>query len=246
MKHFLNLFFICYSLFTTAQTKKERVELLTLKVDSLNVALTKSQIDLSEKTLTLKAREKSIDSLNQTNDDLKKSLLKLNSDLTSVNAKLYAEQKLNNELTMKIDSLTILIQKRKNYLDKLPLGYKLTDVNGETGPSCSTDIDGDKISDLVVLLFDEDNMGMVTIFLSKNFYIDNSYQYFEWIWSGNYLGDFTCDNNIIHISGGSESQGLFQDLQLIYSSQENKFIVKTYESSSGETNFDGLESRFLK
>ena len=145
-----------------------------------------------------------------------------------------------------IDSLTILTKKRKNYLDELPVGLKLTDENNEQGQRCSIDIDGDGISDLIVLLFAEEGVGIVTIFLSSNFYTDNSYQSFEWLWLGNYMGDFSCENNLFNISGGSESQGLFEQLNLIYSLKEKKMIVESYESSSGETSFNNLEYKTLK
>lgn len=134
----------------------------------------------------------------------------------------------------------------KQYLDKLPLGYKLTDANDEIGSQCSGDFDSDGKEDLVVILFDSENIGMTSIFLSSKFFTDNSYQSFEWIWTGNFLGDFSCDEGIFHISGGSESQGLFSDIVLVYNKTLGKMAIKSYEDSNGNTTFDGLLSKQIK
>jgi hypothetical protein len=139
----------------------------------------------------------------------------------------------------------------KQYLDKLPLRYKLTDANDEIGSQCSGDFDSDGKEDLVVILFDSENLGMenlgmTSIFLSSKFFTDNSYQSFEWIWTGNYLGDFSCDEGIFHISGGSVSQGLFSDIVLVYNKTLGKMVVKSYEDSNGNTTFDGLKSEQIK
>jgi hypothetical protein len=130
----------------------------------------------------------------------------------------------------------------KQYLSKLPLGCKLTDVNNEPGAQCSGDFDGDGKEDLVIILFDNDNIGKTSVFLSSQFFANNSYQSFEWIWTGNFLGDFSCDGGLFHISGGSESQGLFSDIVLEYNKSLGKMIVKSYEDSNGNTIFDGLKS----
>jgi hypothetical protein len=134
----------------------------------------------------------------------------------------------------------------KQYLNKLPVGYKLTDANDELGAQCSGDFDGDGKEDLVAILFDSDGLGMASIYLSSKFLIDNSYQSFEWIWTGNFLGDFSCDEGLFHISGGSESQGYFSEIVFVYNKSLGKMVVKSYEDSNGNTIFDGLESKQIK
>jgi hypothetical protein len=134
----------------------------------------------------------------------------------------------------------------KLYLNKLPLGYKLTDANDELGAQCLGDFDGDGKEDLVVILYDNDGLGMANIYLSSKFLTDNSYQSFEWIWTGNFLSDFSCDDGLFHISGGSESQGFFSDIVLEYNKSLGKMFVRSYEDSNGNTIFDGLESKQIK
>ena len=132
------------------------------------------------------------------------------------------------------------------YLDTLPLGYKLTDANDELGAQCSGDFDGDSKEDLVIVLFDNEGIGMASIFLSSTFFTDNSYQSFEWLWTGNYLGDFSCDEGLFHISGGSESQGLFSDITFSYDKALGKMTVESFEDSNGNTVFDGLKLNHIK
>ena len=232
--------------YSMAQSKKEQVELLNLKVDSLNSVLLGYQKELSRLSSILKTTENSVDSLNKVNDDLKKSLNQLNLDLKSTSTKLSVQQKVNDDMRKTRDSLVEITRKPKSFLEKLPKGYSLTDDNGQEGQSCISDIDGDGIEDLVKILYNEEGDGDVVIFLSSTYYTNNTYQYFGWIWHRNYLMDFSCNDQTIHISGGSESQGVFQDLSLIFSSRDKKMVVKSYESNNGETTYDRLKIGVVK
>ena len=59
------------------------------------------------------------------------------------------------------------------------------------------------------------------------------FQSFEWVFTGNLLSDFSCQNSRLHVSGGSESQGIFQHLVLVYSRAQKLMIIDSYEDSAG-------------
>jgi hypothetical protein len=122
-----------------------------------------------------------------------------------------------------------------DYLHTLPLGYKLTDSNNEEGKRCEQDIDGDSRKDLIVQLFDSNDEGIIVIYLSSTFEKDKSYQWFNWIWSGNSL-NLDCDKTI-QLSGGIESMGVFQELELTYSNTQKKVVVSSYNDNLGEVSF---------
>lgn len=125
--------------------------------------------------------------------------------------------------------------KEDDYLSTLPIGYKLTDSNNEEGKRCDKDIDGDSRNDLIIQLFDSNDEGIIVIYLSSTFEKDKSYQWFNWIWSGNSL-NLDCDK-IIQLSGGIESMGVFQELELTYSKTQKKVVVSSYNDNLGEVSF---------
>ncbi|MEY3237757.1 MAG: hypothetical protein RI883_1858 [Bacteroidota bacterium] len=126
-------------------------------------------------------------------------------------------------------------QLKGRYADNLPIGYSLIDSNNEEGKKCEKDIDGDSEEDLITQLFNADNEAIIVIYLSSTFYKDKTYQWFDWIFSGNDL-NVSCDEQI-EISSGIESMGIFQGLTLVYSNTQKKMIVESYEDSSGEDSF---------
>ena len=209
------------SFHSNAQNKKEQIELLSFKIDSLNLELIKIKNELTNKSQKINELSKSYDSIikktNQEISDNKLNINRLNS--------------LNHIQAKKIDSLILITQKRNYYTDVLPKGFSLKDINNEIGQNCKSDIDKDGIEDLIILLFDEENIGHVSIFLSSNFYKDNSFQTFDWILHGNYLFDFSCSNNEFFISGGSENQNISASAKLKYSNLEKKMVVTSYEQS---------------
>lgn len=125
--------------------------------------------------------------------------------------------------------------KNEKYLHTLPIGYKLTDSNNEEGKRCEKDIDGDSKKDLIVQLFNEYGDGIIVIYLSSTFEKSKTYQWFDWIFSSNYL-DINCGEKI-EILGSMESMGIFQKLTLAYSTTQKKMIVKSYKDSLGEVSF---------
>ncbi len=143
-----------------------------------------------------------------------------------------------------ITTIQISCQENTEYLKILPSGLSLKDNNNEQGQSCEKDFDLDGKNDLVIQLFSEEADPIIAIYLSSKFQIDKSYQWFVWIWSGNNLS-FDC-NKEIAISGGMESQGIYQSLELVYSQEEKKMVVKSYDSSEGESVFEINSSKILK
>lgn len=131
-------------------------------------------------------------------------------------------------------------QEYLDYKQNLPPGFSLKDVNDELGKECTKDLDMDGKDDLIIELFNHDenaeSPSIIAIYLSSRFNADNSYQWFNWIWSGNSLY-LNCEEKI-EISGGMESQGIFQGLELVYSQSEKKIIVKSYDDSDGENFFE--------
>ena len=125
--------------------------------------------------------------------------------------------------------------KEDDYLSTLPIGYKLTDSNNEEGKRCDKDIDGDSRNDLIIQLFDNNDEGIIVIYLSSTFEKDKSYQWFNWIWSGNSF-NLDCDKTI-QLSGGIESMGVFQELELTYSNAQKKVVVSSYNDNLGEVSF---------
>jgi hypothetical protein len=234
---------ICYS-----QSKKDQILELNNRIDSLNLILeaernTNTQISTS---------------LNSKINELETQIITLKFNLELKEKESLANQKTilehNNQIAQlkeviqrKTDSLEILISEtKKNYLDILSKGFTLTDANDEFGQKCSSDFDGDGIEDLIILLFDKESEGRVLIFSSKNFNKTGAYQYFEWIYSGNLLGDFNCDEGF-SISGGFESNdaSYFEEIQFKWDLNKEKMVVKSYLNSNGETTYYGLKEAVL-
>lgn len=216
-----------------AQSKKEQIELLTFKIDSLNLELIKFKSELTNKSQKLNELGKSYDSILEKNSDLSIYIKKINEEISINTLNINRLNSLNLIQEKKIDSLILITQKRNYYTDVLPKGFSLTDSNNELGQNCKSDIDKDGIEDLIILLFDEEKNGQVSIFLSSNFYKDNSFQTFSWAWTGNYLAEFSCINNEFFISGGSANQYLFigQEAKLKYNYLEKKMIVTSFKQS---------------
>jgi hypothetical protein len=203
MKYLLILLFSVSSLSSMAQSKKEQLELLTIKVDSLSSVIKELNNQLTEKSSTISMKEEKIDSLLKSNQELKNSIDQNNKLVKRLNEDIVSRENRISTLQNKLDSLTKVAQ--TDYLKTLPNGFKLFDYGDRQYPSCKNDFDDDGIEDLVILLSDENGNGFVTIYLSKNFIRDKSYQYFEgWIWTYNYLGDFSCNDKTFKISGGRE------------------------------------------
>jgi hypothetical protein len=228
---FISIFLSCWQLH--AQSKKEQIELLTFKIDSLNLEIIKFKSELTNKSQKLNELGISFDSISKKNTDLSISIKKINEEIYINTLNTNRLNSINLIQEKKIDSLILITQKRNYYTDVLPKGFSITDSNNELGQNCKSDIDQDGIEDLIILLFDEENMGQVSIFLSSNFYKDNSFQTFSWPWIGNNLGSFSCINNEFFISGGSANQYLFidQEAKLKYSNLEKKMIVTSFKQS---------------
>lgn len=240
------LFFVLTINGVFSQNKKEQIEILTDRVDSLIVLLNQSNDSNSAKLILLDTKQSFIDSLKRNNIELEKYNVELQQKLASTNNKLYQSNKLNIILKNYNDSLSEAIKINFNYLDIIENGYSLTDENGMQGSKCEHDIDGDGKKDLVIILFNGENEGMVTIYLSSSFIKNKSYQTFQWLWNGNSLTDFTCGKQELHLSGGIENQGLYSEITLIYNPLLGKMIVKSYEDSSGKTTFNELLTKYIK
>ena len=231
----VNLFFaVSIAFFSFAQSKKEQVEILTIRIDSFNIVLNNTKNELVEKNKIIDVKQKTVDSLRNALSNAKKANEDLNLQLSKQNTVLAYREKMMSYLQKKVDSLNEVIS-QKYYLDNLPKGFKMTDSNDEYGAECKGDLDNDGKEDLAIVLFNEENEGRVFIYLSSVFYEKGYYQSFTWFFNGNLLGDFECQNSNFHISGGSESQGIFQDVVLNYDRIEQKMVLKSYEDSNGET-----------
>jgi hypothetical protein len=257
MKKILFIIILCQVHLIFAQSKKNQIEQLQFTADSLNRVIdfdrnsNKQKIqELNSAIVNFETRilnlGRSIDSLNSENRTLFNQLNLKSKELDRANNKLTDLNKINAHLQSQKDSLTKVLEKNFNYLDKLENGYSLTDVNGELGPKCANDLDIDGKEDLVIMLFNEDNQATIAIFLSSTFFKNSSYQTFEWLWTGNYLSDFICENNEVHLSGGSENQGLYSEITLKFDPLLGKMNVKNYEDSSGRNTFDELITKSIK
>ena len=225
---------VSIAFFSFAQSKKEQVEILTLRIDSINFVLNNTKNELVEKKKIIDVKQNSVDSLYNAISNEKKTNEELKLQLSKQNTLLVYREKMISYLQKKVDSLNEVIS-QKYYLDNLPNGYKMTDINDQYGAECKDDLDNDGKEDLAIVLFNEENQGRVFIYLSSVFYQKGYYQSFTWFFNGNLLGDFECQDSNFHISGGSESQGIFQDVVLNYDRIEQKMVLKSYEDSNGET-----------
>lgn len=218
--------------FSLSQSKKEQVEILTFRIDSINFVLNNTKNELVEKKKINDVKQNSIDSLYNAISNEKKANEDLKLQLSKQNTLLVYREKMISYLQKKVDSLNEVIS-QKYYLDNLPIGYKMTDINDQYGSECKGDFDSDGKEDLAIVLFNEENEGRVFIYLSSIFYTKGFYQSFSWLFNGNLLGDFECQDSSFYISGGSESQGIFQDVVLNYDRNEQKMVLKSYEDNIG-------------
>jgi hypothetical protein len=226
MRYLLILFFSGSTLFSEAQSKKEQLELLTIKVDSLSGVINELNIKLSDKTSTISIKEEMIDSLLKSNQELKNSIDQYNKVVKQLTEDIVSRENTIATLQTRLDSLTKIAQ--TDYLKTLPNGLKLFENWPMEYPSCKNDFDGDAIDDLIILLSDENGNGIVTIYLSKNFIRDKSYQYFEgWGWLYNYLGDLSCKSNTFTIWGGRESDDKTWGTTLTFSYDETLMKMVT-------------------
>ncbi|MBM3455251.1 MAG: hypothetical protein FJX80_08900 [Bacteroidetes bacterium] len=237
MRSFLLIVYLFMVGLLNAQSKKEQIEILTNRVDSLNRVVGEERISNQNK----------INELNSTVTKLEGQIAALSGNLTTLNKELQDSKdvilkkqkeivenqrlisKLQSELKIKSDSLEIL-SKPKNYLDKLPKGFSMAGPNGEEGERCFSDLDGDGKKDLVILLYpEEESGGLITIFLSTNFYSRNEFQYFEWTWISNTMGGINCNNGIIEISGGQTANDISvnDEVSLIYNTQQQKMVINS-------------------
>lgn len=242
-----------YSIFTLlmilgsvslGQSKKEQIEILTNRVDSLNSVFGAERVLNQNKINELNSI---VIKLEGQNADLLIDVAKISKELQydkDVILKMQREIDENQEeisrlhaaLKIKSDSLKIF-SNQNNYLNKLPRGFKMTDPNGVEGERCYSDLDGDGINDLVILLFSEDESGgFITIFLSTKFYKRYEFEYFEWIWISNSMGEIICNNGIIEIHGGQTANDITVDeeVNLSFNNQQRKMVInfaerKTYE-----------------
>jgi hypothetical protein len=226
MRYLLILLFSGSTLFSEAQSKKEQVELLNLKVDSLSSVSKELNNQLTEKSSTISMKEEMIDSLIKSNQELKNSIDQNNKLVKRLNEDIVSRENTIATLQTRLDSLTKIAQ--TDYLKTLPNGLKLFDSWPMEYPSCKNDFDGDGIEDLVILLSDENGMGIVTFYLSKNFISDKSYQYFEgWGWTYNYLGELSCKGNTFTIWGGREGDDKTWEttLSIYYDESLNRMVT---------------------
>jgi len=233
---------INFTITTFAQNKKEQLETLTYRIDSLSLVIGKMNNDLVDKKLIIESKQKSIDSLGLLLSSEKKTIVNLKLKIEEQNTLLVYREKMMKYYQQKVDSLSEILS-QKYYLDNLPKGYKMTDSNGQYGPECKSDFDSDGKEDLAIILFDEENVGRVFIYLSSVFYPIGYYQSFEWIFTGNLLDNFKCQNSSFQVSGGSESQGVYQDIILNYSSSEKKMVLGSYEDNVGR---NGIQIQYVK
>jgi hypothetical protein len=220
-----------------SQSKKQQIEALNFKIDSVNQVIAKER----------NTHKSSIGSLEIQESKSKHKVDSLIKEINSVenhnNSQLNNKQiikselsRLKKEIDLKKDSLKRL-SNPKNYLDKLPRGFKMTGPNGEEGERCYSDLDGDGINDLVILLFsEEESGGLITIFLSTNFYKRYEFQYFEWIWISYTMGEINCKNGIIEIYGGQTDNDISvgDEVNLSFNNQQRKMVInfaerKTYK-----------------
>jgi hypothetical protein len=244
MKFFISLLIFSSSSFCLSQSKKDQILELNNRIDSLNLILETERDTNTQKLSSLNSKISELSnqiSIDQKNLELKeKEILnyqKTNIELTNQIAEL------SELIKIKSDSLELLIsKKRRNYLDVLPNGLTLTDANDKLGERCSSDFDGDGIDDLIIMLFNEDGDGCLLIFSSKNFYNTGIYQYFDWIYTGNLLGDFNCEKGL-KISGGFEAndESYFEELHLNWDPNREKMVVNSFLNSQGNRTFDRLK-----
>lgn len=209
-----------------AQSKKEQVELLTFKVDSLSSVIKDLNNQLTEKSSTISKKEEMIDSLLKSNQELKISIDQCYKVVKQLTEDVVSRENTIATLQTRLDSLTKIAQ--TDYLKSLPNGLKLFDNWPMEYPSCKNDFDGDAIDDLIILLSDENGNGIVTIYLSKNFIRDKSYQYFEgWGWLYNYLGELSCKGNTFTIWGGREGDDKTwgTTLSIYYNESLNRMVT---------------------
>jgi hypothetical protein len=216
-----------------------------MKVDSLSIVLIELNTKLIDKTSTLSKKDEMIDSLLNSNQELKNSIDQYNKVVKRLTEDIANRENTIANLQTQIDSLTINAQ--TDYLKVLPNGLKLFDYEDGYYPSCKNDFDGDGLDDLVILLSNQDGFGIVTIYLSENFIRDRSFQYYEgWMWTYNYLGDFSCKDKTFEISGGREGddKSIGTIVNLLYSETENKMVVNFIKNEYWEGDTD--KSTFIK
>lgn len=226
MRYLLILLLSASSLSSNAQSKKQQLELLNFKVDSLSGVIKELNNKLTEKSSTISKTEEKIDSLIKSNQEFKNSIDQNNKLVKRLNEDILSKENKISTLKKELDSLTKVAQ--MDYLKSLPKGLKLFENWQMEYPSCKTDFDGDAIDDLIILLSDENGSGILTIYLSKNFIRDKSYQYFEgWSWTYNYLSDFNCNDKTFEISGGREWDDKIWGTTLSISFDENLMKMVT-------------------
>lgn len=214
-----------------AQSKKEQLELLIIKVDSLSGVINELNIKLSDKTSTISMKEEMIDSLLKSNQELKNSIVQYNKVVKQLTEDIVSREISIATLQTRLDSLTKIAQ--TDYLKILPNGLKMFDNWPMEYPSCRNDFDGDGIDDLIILLSNDSGSGVLTIYLSKNFIRDRSYQYYEgWDWNYNYLGDFICKGKTFDIWGGREADDKTwgTEINLSFEESENKMKINYFKT----------------
>lgn len=122
-------------------------------------------------------------------------------------------------------ALNAFSQQTISYTSKLPVGYKLLDVNNEKGARIETDFDKDGIMDLAVILYaKDDNNAILAIFLSSNFKIDKSYQRCDWF---HMINDFEINKEILKLS--SIDMGRYStEIKLKYDPLNKKIKIVSY------------------
>ena len=115
MKRFLFIFFIFNTIYFTAQTKREQIEILKFRVDSLNTKL------LSERFSNSKEKHE----LDSVIFNLESQIISMNSKLKDLNDELNLQKQkfnlLQNQFIAKTDSIKVLLEKLYNTHNELDL-----------------------------------------------------------------------------------------------------------------------------
>ena len=124
-----------------------------------------------------------------------------------------------------VSTLNTFSQQNISYTAKLPVGYKLLDVNNEKGARIESDFDKDGIMDLAVILSAKDNnSAILTVFLSSNFKIDKSYQKCDWF---HMINDFEINKEVLKLSSIDMGK-YFTEIKLKYDPLNKNMKIISY------------------
>jgi uncharacterized protein (TIGR02145 family) len=142
MKTILLLSFFLLAGITYSQSKKEQIELLTYRVDSLNKVLSLERVDNSKKISTLESSktylEERYNELENDYNSLVNKVSTLSSDLQTSNAERASKQQTINDLQTQLQSKKDSLDLIKAELEKLKPAPKPVVVNNTTNQVTQT------------------------------------------------------------------------------------------------------------